>query len=181
MESLTRRSDSMIRVVLTGSESTGKTTLARRLALEFNAPVVPEFVRDFASSKASPIEFADHGPIARGQVALEDEYSARSAGGRLMIQDTDLLSTVVYCSHYFGSCPAWIRQLAAERRPTLYLLLDIDVPWVADDVRDRGHMREEMQRLFRDALAGSGAPHTLVTGDWDDRFESARAAVARLL
>ena len=100
------------------------------------------------------IEFTDHGPIARGQMALEDAAIAR--GNPLVVQDTDLLSTVVYCEHYFGKCPAWIAEAARERAPDLYLLCEIDVPWVADGVRDRGHMREQMQQLFRDAVYAVG-------------------------
>ncbi len=169
------------RVVLTGSESTGKTTLARRLGDHFGAEVVPEFVRDFAARKGAPIELADHGPIARGQMALEDEHAARAAAGgsRLLIQDTDLLSTVVYCEHYFGRCPDWIRAAARERRPDLYLLMEIDVPWVADPVRDRGHMRDAMQQLFRTAVRESGAAYAVIEGDWDERLARAVRAVEK--
>jgi NadR type nicotinamide-nucleotide adenylyltransferase len=169
----------MIRVVLTGSESTGKTTLAGRLATYYDAELVPEFVRGFAESKGSAIELSDHGPIARGQMALEDEHMAR-AGGRMVVQDTDLLSTVVYCEHYFGSCPRWIAQSAAARAPDLYLLCEIDLDWVADEVRDRGHMREEMQQLFRDAVLASGAATAVITGKGDERFERAVDAVDAL-
>ena len=172
----------MIRIVVTGSESTGKTELARRLAAHFGAELVPEFVREFATSKAGPISFADHGPIARGQVELEERHFAAAArGSNIVIQDTDLLSTVVYCDHYFGSCPPWIAGLAAERRPDLYLLAAIDVPWVADGIRDRGHKREEMQSLFQKAVAASGAPWIEVAGSWDHRWNTAVDAVTALL
>lgn len=173
----------MIRVVVTGSESTGKTELARALAAHFDAELVPEFVREFAMSKAGHrITFADHGPIARGQMALEDQHIeiARNRTG-VVIQDTDLLSTVVYCDHYFGACPPWIAELARERRPDLYLLCGIDVPWIADGIRDRGHMREEMHELFRTAVRESGAPWTLVEGTWNSRRDIATKAVEDLL
>jgi nicotinamide riboside kinase len=128
------------------------------------------------------ITFADHGPIARGQMALEDQHIdiARSRNG-IVVQDTDLLSTVVYCDHYFGACPAWIAELARERRPDLYLLCGIDVPWIADGIRDRGHMREEMHDLFRTAVRESGAPWTPVEGTWSSRWDIATKAVEDLL
>jgi NadR type nicotinamide-nucleotide adenylyltransferase len=169
----------VIRVVLTGSESTGKTTLATRLATHFGAPLVPEFVRGYAESKGGLIEFKDHGPIARGQMALEDEHIARAP--MLIVQDTDLLSTVVYCEHYFGRCPAWIQEAAAQRSPDLYLLCEIDVEWVPDGVRDRGHLREQMQQLFREAVLASGVPTTVIIGDAEQRFAQAVSAVERLV
>lgn len=165
----------MIRVVLTGSESTGKTTLAARLAEHYHAVLVPEFVREYAEKKGGPLDFNDHGPIARGQIALEDEHIAR--GGRLVVQDTDLLSTAVYCDHYFGRCPAWIAEAAVARKPDLYLLCEIDVPWLEDGVRDRGHLREEMQALFREAVRESGAAYVAIAGDWEARFAMAVAAI----
>jgi len=168
----------MIRVVLTGSESTGKTTLAATLAKHYDAVLVPEFVRDYAAAKDGSLDFSDHGPIARGQIALEDAAIARD--GALLIQDTDLLSTVVYCDHYFGRCPAWIAELAAARRPDLYLVCEIDLPWIADGIRDRGHARDEMQQLFRDAVAQSGVAAVEITGDADERLQRAVDAIDAL-
>jgi len=169
----------MIRVVLTGSESTGKTTLAAELARHYDAALVPEFVRQFAEAKGGVIEFSDHGPIARGQMALEDGQIA--LGRPVVVQDTDLLSTVVYCKHYFGRAPDWIIDEAAARAPDLYLLCEIDLPWIADGVRDRGHLREEMQQLFRDAAMSSGAPVAFVRGDAPERLERAIDAIDALL
>ena len=165
----------LIRVVLTGSESTGKTTLANELARHYRAELVPEFVRSYAEQREGVITFNDHGPIARGQMALEDEVFANAR--RLVFLDTDLLSTVVYCDHYFGRCPDWIRETATARRPDLYVLCDIDVPWVADGVRDRGDRRDEMQELFRRAVADSGADYITVRGDVAHRVEAATAAI----
>ena len=173
----------MKRVVLTGSESTGKTTLARRVAEHFGTEWVPEFVRDYAAAKGTPLTFDDHGPIARGQIQREDEYIARSraSGAAVLVQDTDLLSTAVYCAHYYGVCPAWIEQAIHERRPDLYLLLDVDIPWEPDPQRDRGHMRPEMHALFADAVRRSGAPFLVIRGSGEARFDAARAAIERTL
>ena len=173
----------MRRVVLIGSESTGKTTLARRLAEHYDADWVPEFVREYAARKQGSLEFADHGPIARGQIALEDAYIARATtrNAPLLVHDTDLLSTAVYCLHYYGRTPQWIDETARVRRPDLYLLLDIDIPWEPDPQRDRGDRRPEMQALFRDAVERSGAPFVAIAGDAAARLVQARAAVDDLL
>jgi len=87
----------------------------------------------------------------------------------------------VYCAHYFGQCPAWIVDAAAERRPDLYLLCEIDIPWIADGVRDRGHMRESMQQLFVDAIVASGVPFARIAGTGDARFQAAVDAIDALL
>lgn len=172
-----------VRIVLTGSESVGKTTLASQLAAHYGVLCVPEFVRGYAERKGAPLTVHDVDPIARGQVALEDEYlqRAREAGHPLVVHDTDLLSTVTYSHHYYGECPAFVEQLAVARRPDRYLLLDIDVPWVADGVRDRGEQRHAVQTLFTDTLTRLGAPVTVVQGAWEDRVQAAIAEIDRLM
>lgn len=169
----------MKKVVVIGSESTGKTELAARLGRHFDVPVSREFVREFARQRAGePITFADHGPIARGQIAAEDAAIGRATD--LVVLDTDLVSTVVYSEHYFGRCPAWIIEQAQRRQGDLYLLLAPDVPWIADGVRDRGDRRDEMHALFGDKLRDFALRHVTIRGDWDARFAAARDAVLAL-
>ena len=87
----------------------------------------------------------------------------------------------MYCRHYFGRCPAWIEEAAAARQPDLYLLCQTDAPWVADGVRDRGHLREEMQRLFETAVAASGVRTIDIGGSHDDRIARARDVIDQLI
>lgn len=169
----------MIKIALTGSESTGKTQLASSLGAHFGAPVSREFVREYAAAKGRTLSLADHGPIARGQMASEDEAIARAQD--LVFLDTDLVSTVVYCEHYFGDCPSWIVDTARSRAASLYLLLRPDVPWIADDVRDRGGRREEMHELFARKLRELEVAFVEIGGDWDARFARAVAAVEALV
>jgi NadR type nicotinamide-nucleotide adenylyltransferase len=164
-----------VHVVVIGSECTGKSTLARQLAKHYSVDCVPEFVRDFAQTMGGRLQLSDHGPIARGQIALEDEYAARASA--LLIHDTDLLSTFVYCRHYFGRCPEWIEAAAADRRRDLYLVCDIDVPWTADGMRDRGDRREEMHKYFLDAITDSGVRWELMRGAPAVRLERARTLI----
>ena len=173
----------MKHVVLIGSESTGKTTLAERLARHYGVSWVPEFVRDYATAKGAPLEASDVDAIARGQAAREDGYHSRAEASneRLLIGDTDLLSTAVYAAHYYGHAPEWIIDAARRRRPDLYLLLDIDLPWTPDSQRDRGHLRPEMHALFREAVESSGTPFVLISGDSSARFAAARSAIDALL
>lgn len=164
----------MIKVVVTGSESTGKTTLAHELGAQLGAPVAEEFVRTFAAGTGA-ITFADHGPIARGQMAAEDAAIAAASG--IVVLDTDLVSTVVYCEHYFGRVPDWIVDEARRRAGDLYLLLRPDIPWVSDGIRDRGDRREEMHALFRSRLDSLRLPVVEIGGGAGARLESALRAV----
>ena len=170
----------MIRVVVTGSECTGKTTLAEALAEHYGVPWVAEYARQFVLEQGAAPVPGDVEAIARGQIALEDAAAARAP--RLLVLDTDLLSTVVYSRHYYGGCPAWVEAASRRRLGDLYLLAGIDVPWTPDgEQRDRGHRREEMQALFRRALTSSDARTVEVRGPHDERMAAATAAIDRLL
>jgi NadR type nicotinamide-nucleotide adenylyltransferase len=167
---------SPLKVVLTGSESSGKTELARRLGEHFAAPVAGEFVRSYAAQRGGTLDFADHGPIARGQMAGEDAAMAKARD--LVVLDTDLVSTVVYCEHYFGRAPEWIESEARARAGDLYLLLRPDVPWVADGVRDRSGSRDEMHALFRRKLDQLGLRYVEIGGERDQRLRESLDAIA---
>jgi len=165
----------VIKIVLTGSESTGKTELAMRLGRHFAAPVAEEFVRAYAAQRNAKLDFGDHGPIAKGQMAVEDDAIARA--GDLVILDTDLVSTVVYCEHYFGRAPAWIEAEARARAGQLYVLLAPDIPWQPDGIRDRGDERDEMHHLFRRKLEVMGLRFVEIGGDGEERLAAAIRAI----
>jgi NadR type nicotinamide-nucleotide adenylyltransferase len=167
------------RVVLTGSESTGKTTLAADLARHYDVLWVPEYVRGYADWKLAPLDAGDVTPIALGQIAVQDAALTRAGG--LLLFDTDLLSTAVYAEHYYGKCPDWVTQAVLARRADLYVLCDIDVPWTSDLQRDRPDDRQAMQGLFREALLSRGFPVVDVRGDWRERFLTARTAIDTML
>jgi NadR type nicotinamide-nucleotide adenylyltransferase len=168
----------LIKVVLTGGESTGKTELAHRLGEHFGAPVAAEFVRAYAAQRGGQLGFGDHGPIARGQMAAED--AAIAGASDMVVLDTDLVSTVVYCEHYFGRSPAWIETEAIARAGQLYLLLLPDIPWVPDGVRDRGDRRTEMHALFRGKLEGLRLNYVEISGERGERFRAAVRAIEAL-
>lgn len=173
MESIPRR------IVLTGSESTGKTTLTADLARHYQVLWVPEYVRGYASWKLAPLDAGDVTPIAIGQIAVQDAALLRASG--MLLLDTDLLSTAVYAEHYYGHCPFWVTQAVLARRADLYLLCDIDLPWTPDPQRDRPDDREAIQALFREALRSREFPFVDIRGDWRDRFLTARTAIDAIL
>ncbi|HET7186676.1 MAG TPA: ATP-binding protein [Gemmatimonadaceae bacterium] len=170
------------RICVTGPESTGKTTLARQLAELTRAEWIPEASRLYAERVDRELLASDVSPIAREHLALADPAAERArAGGGSLVLDTDLVSTVLYARHYYNFVPPWIERAEHARRADLYLLCDVDVPWVADGVRDRPSDREAMFDRFRRALARRRANVIVVRGDWDARWALARDAVASIV
>jgi NadR type nicotinamide-nucleotide adenylyltransferase len=172
-----------LRVVVIGPECTGKTWLARRLAAHHAVPWASEHAREYVERHGAALTRADVEPIARGQRRGEDAAiaRARALGARLVLLDTDLVSTAVYSRHYYGGCPRWIEEEAARRRADLYLLHHVDVEWAADGrQRDQPERRGELFWRFRGALDGLGARVADVCGPWEERWRRALAAVRAL-
>ncbi len=166
----------MKRIVVTGSECTGKSTLARQLAAWLKVPSLPEAARAVAEAVARPLTADDVGTIASRHMSQEDALVHR-AHPALVVLDTDLVSTVVYAHHYYGACEAWITEEASARRGDLYLLAAPDLPWEADGVRDRPAARAELHAAFGERLRTMGARVLLVDGRGPLRLQRAMASV----
>lgn len=164
------------RVVLIGPESTGKTTLARELAAATGGLWVPEAARLVAERATTGLSAATVEPIARLALALDD--GARASSAPTLVYDTDLVSTVVYAHHYYGTCPDWILAEARARRADRYLLCVPDLPWHADGIRDRPGARTTLFRAFFEAVDAIGARPALVSGTGAGRLAAARAGLA---
>lgn len=167
------------RVCLLGAESTGKTTLAAALAEHFHTVWVPEYAREYLSGNGNVVTPADMLCIAQGQAASEERL-ARQAN-RVLILDTNLLTTYVWHEHYFGEVPAEIGDLAAARPADLYFVTGLDVPWVADGLRDSPGQREAFHRRFCEELSRRGLPYTMVSGPHEQRLKQAVDEVEALL
>src|SRR5581483_4031208 len=171
------------RVAVVGAESTGKTTLARELATHYQTSWVPEFARQYLDLKDSErplaaLTLADIGEIARGQLNSEERL-ARLAN-RVLICDTELLTTRLWSEHFFGACEGWIERAAAERHYDLYLLTDLDVAWIADPHRDAPQMREQFMNRLRGELESRERRFVTISGAADERLRRAIAAIDSL-
>ncbi|MCM2275681.1 MAG: ATP-binding protein [Candidatus Didemnitutus sp.] len=189
-----------MRIAVFGPESTGKTQLAAKLAAHFGAPLVAEYAREFWDVHGV-ITLEDIPGIAREQWRREDEAAARLAqdaetqchllndvsarATRLVICDTEALTTVLWSDLLYGTTPEDIRR-GAERRAknyALYLLLDTDVPFAPDPQRcfPDPDDREKCRRVWHGALERRHLPYAWIRGDWTERERAAIAAVEQSL
>ena len=169
------------RIAVFGPESTGKTTLAEKLAAHFAAPLVPEYAREFWDLHGG-IKSEDIPIIAREQWRLEEEVATRT--DQLVICDTEALTTMLWSELLYGGCPEEVRRGAEARcrNYALYLLCDIDLPFAHDpqrcfpDPKDR----EKAMMRWRGALEQRGLNFVLINGNAGERERQAIRAIAAL-
>lgn len=174
---LSVRSSGM-RVCILGPESTGKSVLSRRLAKYFKAGHVPEFAEAYLRARNGVIVANDMPVIAMGQVSAEDAAMLQSF--ETIICDSNLTTTVLWSEHLFGDCPRWVYSEAIARDYDLYLLTDIDTPYVDDVHRYAPEAREHFMHKFESALKDQQRKYIKLSGHWDQRFETARQAIQEL-
>ena len=171
------------RIVVTGSESTGKTYLTRRLSQFFDCTYSEESARLYVEKHPRQLQASDVVPIALSQISLQEKaiHSAKN----LILHDTDLFSTVVYSKYYYQASPDWILEKARLLASDLYLLCDIDLPWQPEPLfRDQGSVeaRRQVHTNFLDLIIkeqlnmrmikGTGAKRTQMAIDIVEHFIS---------
>ena len=181
---LTQESNNLLKIVLFGPESTGKTTLSIQLAKHYNTVWVEEFARPYLqevwNNEQRTCELSDILPIARGQINLENKLAKQA--NKVLICDTDLLETKVYSSEYFeGYVAPLLEKAAVKNTYDLYLLTYIDTPWIADDLRDRPNQRLRMYHAFKKVLDEYKRPYVSLKGDKHTRFKIAVMEIDQLL
>ncbi len=181
---LKQQSANVIKVVLFGPESTGKTTLSDQLARHYNTVWAPEYARTYLQKKwnneRKTCENSDLIPIAIGQMKVENKLTKKA--DKVLICDTDLLETKVYSEEYYGGhVDPNLDKAALKNQYDLYLLTYIDTPWEADDLRDRPEQRLEMFSAFEKTLKKYDRPYILLKGDKQQRLKIATKAIDKLL
>lgn len=174
----------LIKIVLFGPESTGKTTLSEQLARHYNTVWVPEYAREYLQHKwnneRKTCEPQDLMPIAEGQMRMENELTTKAT--KVLICDTDLLETKVYSeAYYLGYCEPLLEKYALLNTYDLYFLTYIDVPWELDDLRDKPNEREEMFKYFKDTLDKNNRKYVTLRGDKKTRLKTAIEHIDKLL
>ena len=168
------------RVAIVGTESTGKTMLAQQIADHYHTVWVPEYGRAYCENRnANDLQRADFEAIVWGQATWEDAAAAEA--NRVLICDTELLTTCTWSDLIIGSRPPWLTDVARSRSYDLTLLLDHDVPWIDDGTRVLRQRRAEHTALLGEELRGAGRAFLTLGGSHQERFAAACAAIDGLL
>ncbi len=192
------------KIVVIGPESTGKSTLCEQLAQHYETLWCPEFAREYLITNGKEYGFDDLLTIAKGQVALEEEYISMVNNqwskvsekmfvnknsqtsihhAPLLFVDTDMYVMKVWNEYVFNKCHQFILDEIVNRKYDLYLLCDVDLPWVKDDLReypDEGP-RKELYRIYKDLLINQETPWIEINGEYDERLQKAIDAVNKIL
>jgi len=167
------------KICIFGPESTGKSTLTKNLATHFKSIAVPEYARTYLECHGTDLKFDDIEKIARGQLASEKALIANAE--KLIFCDTDVLSSRVWSEFMFNKCSDWLLQKSLQTEFDLYLLLDVDVPWVNEAVRYLPNERRTFFNACKETLDKHNKNYCIISGtDWQDRFELALREVNKI-
>jgi len=165
------------KICLYGPESTGKSSMAKRMAEVYNTEFVPEVAREMVSSN----DFTLDDIIRIGQAQTDRVLEKLTEANKVLFCDSDLITTQIYSRHYLKEIPSVLFKLEDQIKYDLYFLFDIDTPWVEDGLRDLGNRREEMFTIFKNELECRGIAYILVKGNWNERERIVRSEVDKLL
>ncbi|HAR64136.1 MAG: transcriptional regulator [Candidatus Margulisiibacteriota bacterium] len=164
---------------IVGPESTGKSTLADNLANHYKTKYVPEYAKTLIHSQKGKLSYRDMSKIAKGQLALE--RSVIPSSNRVLICDTDILTTTVWSNFLYGKCDNWLEKAAINNHYDLYLLMDIDVPWIDDVHRYSPDNRDHFYTMIKNKLIEKKAGFVEINGTWNERLQKSIAAIDLLL
>ena len=168
------------RILILGPESTGKSTLAEKLAKLFAEPWVPEVAREYLEKLDRPYAYEDLLQIGKKQMRTEDELAMQAQN--YLFCDTDLRVIQVWSQHRYGKVDPWVLEELARRTYDLILLCAPDLPWQADPLREHPEleMRQQFFEIYKQLSQASGFPWVLISGDTAERLSTAIQAVGSL-
>ena len=184
------------KVVVIGPESTGKSTLCMQLAAHFQTRWCPEFARQYLLEHGMDYTYDDLLTIAKGQIKLEEECEKSMVNGQwsmkpdspfpthhsLLFIDTDMYVMKIWCEFVFGKCHQFILDQIAARKYDLYLLCNIDLPWIKDELREYPDLerRKQLYSIYRNTMLGQSTPWLDINGSYEERLNKAIAAVGSI-
>ena len=173
------------KVVVIGPESTGKSMLCEKLAKHYNTLWVPEYAREYLEKNGPEYTYDDLLTIAKAQIELEEDISREVLAKRFQLStfslqplafiDTDMYVMKVWAEYVFNKCHNWILNQIAQRKYDLYLLCDVDLPWVEDALREYpdDKIRRTLFLFYKELMVNQSTPWTLISGSYEQRLEKA--------
>ena len=159
------------KIAIVGPESTGKSTVAAQLARHYNTVWVPEYAREYCAALTEPCTWHDEIKIFYGQIETEEKLLARA--NKVLICDTTFLTVKIWSEHIFGRSPQQVLDELPKRPYDKYLLMNIDLPWQEDPLRDFPHMREHFMEIWHKELKSLHADYSVISGNDEERFQNA--------
>jgi NadR type nicotinamide-nucleotide adenylyltransferase len=167
------------KIAIVGPESTGKSTISAYLAKHYQTVWVPEFARGYCEKLTEPCTWQDEINMFYGQLALEEEYLPKA--NKLLICDTTFITVKIWSDYTFGRSPQEVLDELPKHPYDLYLLLDIDLPWEEDPLRDFPHMREHFMEVWHKELKALNANYVVISGSAQGRYDEAVKAIDKFL
>lgn len=160
--------------MVTGPESTGKTTLSKRIAEHYNAIYFPEYARSYISQLNRPYEYRDLVKIAERQI--EDFfYRSQLKNNKLSVYDTGLIITKVWFDVVYRQVPDFLNEALKKLKIDLHLLCYPDIPWIPDGIRENGgERRMELFEKYRAEIESYNFDYIIIKGNEDERFLTAK-------
>lgn len=172
------QNSSTIKVVITGAESTGKSTLTEALADHYQGKAIPELARGYIEKLNRDYTYADVEEIAHLQIKQFESIDKEE----IVFYDTWLILTKVWFDFVYGKHPDWLHGAILESNIDLFLICDTDIPWEPDPVRENGgENREILQKIYISELQNYGFPYQIVSGNGEQRIKNAIQCVDKFL
>jgi NadR type nicotinamide-nucleotide adenylyltransferase len=165
----------MFRIAVTGPESTGKTALTTQLAELYDTVLVPEYARQYLDENGLQYTYDDVLKMARGQIELERVQL--ELANELLFADTDMIAYKIWLEFYNWEVPEWLNAHISKSPFDLYLLMDIDLPWVADGQRANPNDRELIFNRFQEELENTGNSYGIISGKGALRLDNAISTI----
>jgi NadR type nicotinamide-nucleotide adenylyltransferase len=167
------------KIAIVGPESTGKSTMSAYLAEHYQTVWVPEYARGYCEKLTEAPTWQDEINMFYGQLALEQELLPQA--NQILICDTTFLTVKIWSDQMFGKSPQEVLDELPKRPYDLYLLLDIDLPWQDDPLRDFPDLREHFMDVWHKELQALNANYKVISGSGTERYESAVVVIDNFL
>ncbi|OCX50946.1 NadR [Mucilaginibacter sp. PPCGB 2223] len=169
----------IVKIAIVGGESTGKSTMSAYLADHYHTVWVPEYAREYCEKLTGPPTWQDEINMFDGQLALENSLIGKA--NRILICDTTFITVKIWSDHMFGQAPQQVVDELSRHHYDFYLLLNIDLPWQDDPLRDFPDKREHFMQVWHDELKALNASYVLISGLGQDRYDNAVRAIDNFL